>query len=63
MKVENTSGTEILRRGAAALTYDLTPHRVAVRGVQLTQIEALVWREKTKEIHGRVFRYPFGIRG
>lgn len=25
------------------LTYDLTPHGVAVGGIQLTQVEALVW--------------------
>lgn len=57
------SGAEVLQRGAAVLTYDLTPHCVAVRGVELTQIEALVWREETKEIHDKVFLYPFGIRG
>lgn len=57
------SGAPIRQLGAAVLTYDLTPHCVAVGGVELTQIQTLVWREKTKEIHDTVSLYPLGIRG
>lgn len=44
---------EILQQSVFVLTYDLTPHGVAVRGVQLTQIKTLVCTEEAKEIHGK----------
>lgn len=45
------TGSEVLRPSAPALTDDLTPDRVAVGGVQLTQIKTLVWREEPAKIH------------
>lgn len=51
MKVEDLTGSKILQQCVSVLTYDLTPDCVAVRGVQLTQIKTLIWREETTEIH------------
>lgn len=52
MKVESLTGSNILQQSGSVLTDDLTPDCVTVRGVQLTQIKTLVWREDTDtEIH------------